>query len=102
MWPAFLLGAALAVPAGVLLGSGMAGIAIVVIGGVSLAGPGLVIPLAKSFPGDSELAPLVGLEAVLPGDRVPPGGESPLAEGRPALWDSGGPQVGVGPAVASR
>jgi hypothetical protein len=37
--------------------------------------------------GRSELVPLVGGEAVVPGDRVPEGGECPLGVGRPALWD---------------
>ncbi len=34
-----------------------------------------------------ELSPLVGGEAVLPGDRVPAGGEGPLGHGRPGLGD---------------
>jgi len=37
--------------------------------------------------GRLELVPLVGGEAVLPGDRVPEGGECLLAGGGPVLWD---------------
>jgi DNA-binding MarR family transcriptional regulator len=48
-----------------------------------------------------ELAPLVGGEAVFFGDRVPEGGEAPLAGGGPGLGDVRSPQVGVGPAAVA-
>jgi hypothetical protein len=48
---------------------------------------GAAVVLRRRILGRLELVPLVGGEAVLPGDRVPEGGECPLAGGRPALWD---------------
>src|SRR6185437_9226301 len=47
-----------------------------------------------------ELARLVGGEAVSSGDWVPEAGELVLADRGPALGGEGGPQPGVGSAVA--
>jgi len=43
--------------------------------------------LAAAYARGLEVVPLVGGEAVWPGDLVPEGGEGPLARGRPVLWD---------------
>src|SRR5580704_12468172 len=67
--------------------------------GLQLDSRDIVRRLAAS--GRLELVRLVGGEAVSSGDRVPEAGERLLAGGRLALWDVGGPQAGVGSAVAA-